>query len=303
MQWTAPKEWADLTPVLQDDGPKSVVPISYPPEFEGTMNYFRAIMKKGEKTERALEITRKAIKLNPANYTAWYYRRLCLYELGLDLQNELEYTAQKAIQTPKNYQLWHHRKLILDRMRQNGNAQPKEELDHTSLILKKDAKNYHAWAYRQWILQRFNLFDDELDFVDDLLEDDRGNNSAWNERYYVISRTTGFNSPVIIDSEIQYAIGFIHKDMNNQSPWNYLVGLTKTEGCKTEHLQKIIQFAESCIKKNENCAEPYSVLVELYSKLGQPANLKKAKKAASKLADELDIIRKQYWDFRIKQLE
>lgn len=300
-RWTPPKEWEDLTPVVQDDGPQPVVPITYPAEFEGTMNYFRAIMKKGEKTQRALQITEKAIKLNAANYTVWYYRRLCLFSTGSDLEQELNFTAQKAKRSPKNYQLWHHRRLLLDRMGKDGTAQPKKELGHISDILKKDSKNYHAWAYRQWILKRFDLFDEELNFVDSLLDDDRGNNSAWNERYFVISQTTGFTA-AIIDREITYAIDYINKALNNQSPWNYLYGLTKTQGCNTEHIQKMIHFAEACIQKDAKCSEPYCILVELYSEF-KPANLKKAQEAASKLADELDTIRKQYWNFRIKQLE
>lgn len=35
-------------------------------------NYFRAIVKSGERTERALELTEKVISMNPAHYSAWY---------------------------------------------------------------------------------------------------------------------------------------------------------------------------------------------------------------------------------------
>lgn len=37
-------------------------------------NYFRAIVSKREKSLRALELTKDALKLNAANYTVWQYR-------------------------------------------------------------------------------------------------------------------------------------------------------------------------------------------------------------------------------------
>ena len=34
-------------------------------------NYFRGIVKSGEKSERVLELTEAIIRLNPAHYSAW----------------------------------------------------------------------------------------------------------------------------------------------------------------------------------------------------------------------------------------
>lgn len=62
-------EWADVTPVPQDDGPNPVVPIAYTDEFRETMDYFRAVYVSEEHSPRSLQLTAEAIRLNAGNYT------------------------------------------------------------------------------------------------------------------------------------------------------------------------------------------------------------------------------------------
>lgn len=115
-------------------------------------DYFRAILKSGEKSERALGLTETCVWLNPANYTVWQYRREILKALGKDLHEELKYTGHIIKHNSKNYQVWHHRKVIVEWLQD-----PSEELAFTETVLDKDAKNYHAWQHRQWCIQTFKL--------------------------------------------------------------------------------------------------------------------------------------------------
>lgn len=166
-------EWKDVTPVEQDDGPHPVVQIAYSerckclPSFSDSTarpvqfpfplfpvndvyNYFRAVVCNGEKSERALELTENALRLNAANYTVWQYRRDILKDLKADLNQELSYIEGVILGNPKNYQVWHHRRVIVELMNDPG-----QELELTAKVLAMDAKNYHAWQHRQWAIAAF----------------------------------------------------------------------------------------------------------------------------------------------------
>jgi protein farnesyltransferase/geranylgeranyltransferase type-1 subunit alpha len=254
------KKWADLVPLPQDDGPAPVVPIAYSAEFTQVHDYFRAMMKKNEKSQRALELTAYVLGHNPANYTAWHYRRQCLKSLNSDLLAELEWCAQLAIESPKNYQLWHHRREIVTILNQ-----PLDELRHVELVLERegDAKNYHAWSHRQWVLLTFQTWENEMKFIDKLITEDVRNNSAWNHRHFVHSHVSGFTSAVL-SAELEYCKTQIRRCVNNASPWNYLIGLMSKP--QFGLLKELEVFAQGVSQENPDCYLSEMCLLEVYCK-------------------------------------
>jgi len=288
-------EFKDVIPVLQQDGPYPVCPIAYAEQFEDTMNYFRAMIQKDERTKRSLDLTTEVILINPANYTAWYFRRLILEAIKADYNEELQFITQIALDNPKNYQIWHHRHVVVEILKD-----PSKELDFTAKILSEDAKNYHAWSHRMWVIRTFNLWENELNYCEELLTRDVLNNSAWNQRYFV-AKHIGLNDELIL-KEIQYTKEKISKTPNNESAWNYLIGLTK--GRKLSEFPGIEQF---CNEKKDQwvyCSHVLATLIDcLEEDIGNLLKIKTAVEYCDKLIGGLDDIHKKYWIWRKSQLE
>lgn len=285
-------EWADVQPVPQDDGPQGgVCAIAYSPQFRETMDYFRAVVKASEVSDRALRLTDEVIRLNAANYTAWAYRRKILVALDVDFKEEVQWVNRIAAENPKNYQIWYHRKALVERSRD-----PSFELDFIAQMLKEDSKNYHAWAHRQWVLKEFNLWEGELDYLHQLLKEDFRNNSAWNQRYYVISNTKGFASPEVKKEEIDYALSWIQRAPNNQSPWYYLSGIFK--GGKFADQPYVKEKALECRERYPTCAHVLSLLVDIWEEEATPESLELAVQGCEELISHLAQTYKKYWLYR-----
>ena len=129
------KEWSDVKPLEQNEGPDPVAKIAYSDKCKLTLtllatrdfllmyinytciavflivvvdvfNYFRAIVCSGEISQRALDLTQDAAELNPANYSVWHHRRFLLKKLNSNLNQEMDYCRAVIEEHPKNYQVW-----------------------------------------------------------------------------------------------------------------------------------------------------------------------------------------------------
>ncbi|XP_037068868.1 LOW QUALITY PROTEIN: protein farnesyltransferase/geranylgeranyltransferase type-1 subunit alpha-like [Pollicipes pollicipes] len=264
-------EWRDVTPLPQDDGPHPVVRILYSERFSDVHDYFRAVLRSGEVSGRALRLTSAALELNAANYTVWHHRRHLLLELGCPLQPELDFIRRMIEDHPKNYQVWHHRRVLVERR-----GRPGDERRLTSSCLAQDPKNFHAWQYRQWAVRRFDLFDGELEFAERLIDEDVRNNSAWNQRYFVVNNTTGFTAEAVA-REVAFCLAALRKVKNNESAWNYLRGVLFHAPEGLAGASDVTEFCDGLVAAG--CRAPQLLL-----------------------AAEHDTIREQYWLYRRRAL-
>ena len=88
-------DWADVKPIYLDNQETQLVNIVYSDEFKSAYAYLRACLSQDERSERALRLTEHCIRLNPANYTVWYYRRVLLQHLKKDFLQELRFLGKQ----------------------------------------------------------------------------------------------------------------------------------------------------------------------------------------------------------------
>lgn len=218
-----PTLFADITPVPQNEGKEPpVCSIAYAPEFVEAHDYLRALLRTDERSKRALDLTTLCLKMNPANYTVWHYRRRILISLsgeggGIDdetIEKDLAFADDLGGSNPKNYQLWYHRRALLEirfgkTSQDDGLEASKKELDYVDRILDDDSKNYHvshniisviAALFGHLNLHRLRTF-----------------SKAWSHRQWII-RT--MNSPELWKSEVDYSHSKILADPRNNSAWS-----------------------------------------------------------------------------------
>lgn len=257
----------DLQPIEQHDGDNPVCSIKYSEEFVETMNYLRAVLRKDERSERSLHLTKVCLELNPANYTTWHFRRNCLAAISSQQQQntpesrasatnvaatsiydetlvdeDLKMAAALGGPNPKNYQIWYHRRALLECLISNKKETDatrtelssrsvdiaERELNYVTAVLEVDAKNYHAWSHRQWILRTAHS--------PKLFEEELAQTHSFiltdprnNSAWNQRWFTTHCYDGNNLDRtrEAEYALQGADIDPFNESPWRYLLGILR----------------------------------------------------------------------------
>ncbi|KAH9474730.1 Protein farnesyltransferase/geranylgeranyltransferase type-1 subunit alpha [Psilocybe cubensis] len=251
------------------------------------------------------------------------------------LTAEVELMDELAVLFLKTYQVWHHRRLLVQITRE-----PQRELDFIKKGLQVDSKNYHTWSYRQWILGFFggkgsiskegdeeideDLWASELDFVDTLLATDVRNNSAWHHRFFVVwacgVREGEEDRERVLKRELIYAKQAISLAPSNPSAWNYLRGILAHTNTP---FSSLVTFAEAYAYPRESvdakqrdivdlenplpsesadlpCAEAMEFLADAWEVEGGQEKIDAAVTMWTALANERDVMRKKYWEHRIR---
>lgn len=178
--------------------------------------------------------------------------------------------------------------------------------------------------------------------MEKMLNEDCRNNSAWSHRYFVVfghQELTEMEKghkvrkeildegilavdPEVLDRELDFAKGWIELAPQNPSPWNYLKGVlrrggrplgTEREFCEkfvrapppddaggdgAERHEGELDFAGDAVRSSH----AIDCLSAIYAAESTDEGKERARRCLQALASKWDIIRKNYWDYRAKNL-
>jgi len=302
-------EWADVTPIPQDESPNPIVKIDYTEEFVDVMDYFRGIVALGERSQRMLDITSEVIARNGASCTGWYWRWKCIQGLAGNLLEELDYCDRLATRYAKNYQLWQHRRQVVEMI---GASVAQREIQFLDELLEDDAKNYHMWSYRQWLVRTYGLWDEDLELVNRLIRIDVRNNSAWNERYYVLSRgaTDKAHLLAVTSEELQYTSNLIEMVPNNEAAWSYARALPADPATGASSIANLVPLATKVVAEHPKNVHALALLAEAAAEVlasdASPTDKERAAATAIQYYQQLievDPMRMRYWAWCLQQIK
>ncbi|EGV61199.1 CAAX geranylgeranyltransferase alpha subunit [Yamadazyma tenuis] len=291
----------DIEPVALNEEQPQLCQILYTDQFKSVMGTLLALMKKNEYSDRALALTGLGIEILPSHYSIWIYRYNVIREIGKDLVDELDWLETISLDNEKNYQIWNYRQLIIEQViGTTGQYNYHREFPIMAAMLSSDAKNHHVWTYRKWVVSRFGLFADEKEnsFVEAMIEQDVRNNSAWNHRFYLkFGHEQGDAATSdVVDEELEYVKHKITVSPQNESSWNYLLGICNKFNIS---LQTLEGFCKQFVNDGTDSADEIELIKSSYALevLAQVYNDDKSILYYDLLSTKYDPIRKNYWQY------
>lgn len=140
--------------------------------------------------------------------------------------------------------------------------------------------------------------------MDRLICEDQRNNSAWNQRFFVIKHL-GFTLE-LVQRELTYAMNRIRIIKNNESAWNYLVGVMRQGGAGQglSSYTEVVAFVEEIYQAGNRSPYLLAFLVDLYQEQALQQKVSESDQLARKvygLCEEMgtkhDVIRRKYWQY------
>lgn len=312
------EEWKDVTPIARNqvtDYPTPeppMCPIAKNEFILEVQGYMRAMLNADERSERALNLTRDAIRINKSDFIAWYYRRNILLSLArVDLfEEELKFIEYIASKSPKNYQLYYHREAVVSFLQKHMDPEAfvklvDKDFNWCTAVICEDSKNYHAWSYRQWLVKSFPEAADikkEKMYIDTAIRFDPHNNSAWNYRFFIRYKISGATvTQEEIMKDVEFVIEKASRSPNNAAPWNYMNSILELPEAKEDKvvLDRVKKFAEEACSKYIFCAHCAVLLSDL---LKEDSEKEQRLALLVKLRDSIDTVRAKYWDSLIDEL-
>ncbi|GMH41212.1 hypothetical protein BSKO_09122 [Bryopsis sp. KO-2023] len=290
-------DWMDVKPVSMEEGDDPVVCIEYGESAGEVMSYLYAMTNRGgESSDRALELSRKAVLCNLSGYTAWAFRRMILEGSAADNQDR-DFSEGVLESMPKNYQLWNHRRRLAECLVDAGAEDLDYDFDFAKRALEGDAKNYHAWAHRQALLVGKDgaMLEKEREYAETLVDLDVHNNSAWTQKAFVLEKSledvkdvTDACESLFADRELPYVSEKIKLAPHNGASWSYLYGLMTNEKLSQAFWKKsndVFGLVFGVLKDWPSCPAAMDFLGQMYGRLAdmhaRRENWSKARKAGS----------------------
>lgn len=268
----------DVEPVELPESPGFLFKIDLSTDHSRVMGIFRALMDIQEKSERALNLTKKIIYENPSNVTAWWYRREILSAMNHDENRELEFSNDVLRVGLKSYQAWEHRKWVISRMKN-----PPSDTRFVEELLEYDERNFHAWSYIIWLSEYMQWYEQILQLTEKMIIKQKRNASAWNARTQMLKQIE-----TDYDKECDFVFQQMKTEGGNESCCNVIRFLVK----EAPHLtRKCIERTDQFLKKYTNDKSGLTLLLHLYDSIGDTS---RRTEICRKLM-RVDVLRKRYW--------